>query len=117
MEQITLFAVLTIVLFLFVWGRVRHDFVALFALFALVIFGIIPADKAFEGLGHPAVITVAAVLIIGKSLEFSGLIDILGKWVSKISSNTTLQILTLSVLVATASAFMNNVGAWRFLCR
>ncbi|HCT94308.1 MAG: potassium transporter TrkA [Bacteroidetes bacterium GWE2_39_28] len=111
MDYIYVFIVLVLVLGLFVWGKIRHDFVALLALFALVIPGIIPAEKAFQGLGHPAVITVAAVLIIGKALEKSGIVDLLGKWVSSLSSNLTIQIFTLCSLVAVASAFMNNVGA------
>lgn len=110
-----MFITLIVVLGLFVWGKIRHDFVALIALFVLVILGLIPPDKAFSGFGHPAVITVAAVLIIGSALEHSGLIDILGKWVSKIGNNRTLQILTLSLVVGLASAFMNNVGALAIL--
>ncbi|TVQ88033.1 MAG: SLC13 family permease [Bacteroidetes bacterium] len=105
------FATLIVTLILFAWGRIRHDFVALITLFILVIAGIIDPAQAFKGFGHPAVITVAAVLIIGKGLEFSGLIDLLGKWVMKIGDNMLLQIAVLSVLVAVASAFMNNVGA------
>ena len=115
MEHIYVFVTLIAVLGLFVWGRVRHDFVALIALFVLVIFGLIPADEAFAGFGHPAVIIVAAVLIIGKALEYSGLIDILGSWVTKVGNSLTLQIITLSVLVAVALAFMNNVGALAIL--
>lgn len=111
MEHIVVFVTLILVLALFVWGRIRHDFVALLALFVLVVFGIVNAEDAFKGFGHPAVITVASVLVIGKALEFSGLIDLLGKWVMKVGSNITFQILVLSVLVAVASAFMNNVGA------
>jgi len=105
------FGTLILVLFLFAWGRLRHDAVALIALFAMVIAGAISPQQAFEGFGHPAVITVAAVLVIGKALEFSGLIDLLGKWVMKVGKGLLLQIVTLSVLVAVASAFMNNVGA------
>ncbi|MFN2394968.1 MAG: SLC13 family permease [Bacteroidales bacterium] len=105
------FGTLILTLILFAWGRIRHDFVALITLFILIIAGIIEPGQAFNGFGHPAVITVAAVLIIGKGLEFSGLIDLLGKWVMKIGDNLLLQIAVLSVLVAVASAFMNNVGA------
>lgn len=105
------FGTLIVALILFAWGRIRHDFVALITLFILIIAGIIEPGQAFNGFGHPAVITVAAVLIIGKGLEFSGLIDLLGKWVMKIGDNLLLQIAVLSVLVAVASAFMNNVGA------
>lgn len=111
MEYTLVFVVLLLVIFLFAWGRIRHDFVALIALSILVILGITDPEQAFSGFGHPAVITVAAVLVIGKGLEFSGLIDLVGKWVMKIGNNLLLQIIVLSVLVAVASAFMNNVGA------
>lgn len=111
MDQWVVFATLLMVLVLFAWGRIRHDFVALVSLFFLVITGIIPPSQAFSGFGHPAVITVAAVLVIGKALEQSGLIDLLGKWVMKVGKRLIVQIITLSVLVGVASAFMNNVGA------
>ncbi|MFP4467401.1 MAG: SLC13 family permease [Bacteroidales bacterium] len=111
MEQNLVFGTLLLVLALFSWGRIRHDGVALIALFILVIAGIIPAEESFNGFGHPAVITVAAVLVIGKGLEISGLIDLLGKWVMKVGKGLLTQIITLSVIVAVASAFMNNVGA------
>jgi di/tricarboxylate transporter len=111
MSQTIVFSTLILVLFLFAWGRIRHDFVALIAMFILIIAGIIDPSQAFKGFGHPAVITVASVLIIGKALEHSGLIDLLGKWVSKLGSSLLLQIFVLSALVAVASAFMNNVGA------
>lgn len=111
MQQTIVFITLLLVLILFAWNRIRHDFVALIALFVLVLSGIIDPLQAFSGFGHPAVITVAAVLIIGKALEYSGLIDLLGKWVMRLGKNLFLQIFSLSLLVAVASAFMNNVGA------
>mgnify|MGYP002152224540 CR=1 FL=1 len=111
MDQTIVFLTLLVVLVLFAWGRIRHDFVALIALFVLVVAGIVSPATAFEGFGHPAVITVAAVLIIGKGLEHSGLIDLLGKYVMRVGSGLIMQIAALSVLVALASAFMNNVGA------
>ena len=111
MEAYIVFITLGLVLVLFAWGRFRHDAVALIALFALVIAGAIPAEKAFSGFAHPAVITVAAVLVIGKGLELSGLIDLLGKYVMKVGKGLLVQIIALSLLVAVASAFMNNVGA------
>jgi di/tricarboxylate transporter len=115
MDYIYVFITLFLVLILFVWGKFRHDIVALLALFTLVLLKIIPPDKAFAGFGHPAVITVAVVLIIGKALENSGLIDVLGKWVTKVGNNLTIQIFTLSLLVVITSAFMNNVGALAIL--
>jgi len=111
MQHLYVFITLAIALVLFVWGRIRHDFVALIALFVLVAMRIVPPAEAFAGFGHPAVITVAAVLLIGKALEHSGLIDVVGKWISRFDYGLSLQILILSLLVALSSAFINNVGA------
>ncbi len=111
MEHIIVFAVLILTLVLFAWGRLRHDFVALISLLILVVLGVIEGTDAFMGFGHPAVITVAAVLIVGKALEFSGLVDFIGKWVMKLGNNILLQVIVLCFIVAVASAFMNNVGA------
>jgi len=111
MEQTLVFLTLGLALTLFIWGRIRHDFTALIALFFLVAVGIIPAGEAFMGFGHPAVITVAAVLVIGKALENSGLIDIAAKYILRIGRRPVTQILSLCAVVAIASGFMNNVGA------
>jgi len=105
------FATLILALILFVWGKLRHDIVALLALFVLVVTGQIDAGMAFDGFAHPAVITVASVLVIGKALEYSGLVDWAGSLVARVGERLTIQILTLSFIVAVASAFMNNVGA------
>ena len=111
MEQTLVFSTLALALVLFIWGKIRHDFTALIALFFLVAVGIVPASDAFMGFGHPAVITVAAVLVIGKALEHSGLIDVAAKYILRIGRNPTTQILSLCAVVAIASGFMNNVGA------
>jgi di/tricarboxylate transporter len=111
MDHHIVFGTLALVLILFVWGRIRHDLVAMIALSLLTVAGIINPENAFNGFGHPAVITVAAVLVIGKALEYSGAVDLLGNRVMKLGNNVLLQIVALSSLTAIASAFMNNVGA------
>ncbi|MGM0635610.1 MAG: SLC13 family permease [Bacteroidota bacterium] len=110
-EAILVYISLAFALVMFVWGKLRHDVVAILTLFLLVVFGLVPTEDAFLGFGHPAVITVASVLVIGKSLELSGLIDVVGQWVLKIGNNIILQVTVLSLIVAISSAFMNNVGA------
>lgn len=110
-NQYIVFATLLCALALFIWGRWRYDIVALMALLAVTLCGIVPADEAFSGFGHPAVITVAAVLVISRGLINSGLIDALTSQLSKIGSSITLQVLGLTLTVSAISAFMNNVGA------
>lgn len=76
MDQILVFGTLGLALVFFIWGRIRYDLVALSALFFLVLVGVIAPEEAFTGFAHTAVITVAAVMIIGEGMLSSGLIDI-----------------------------------------
>lgn len=111
MEQTIVFVTLAVALVFFIWDKFRYDVVAFLALFILVVAGIIPSDEAFTGLSHPAVITVAAVLIISKALQHSGVVDLLVDWISKISKKFWVQIILLCTIVAVASGFINNIGA------
>ncbi|EPR68220.1 SLC13 family permease [Cyclobacterium qasimii] len=111
MEEIIVFATLGISLLFFIWGKIRYDLVALSALILLAILGLVPYDEAFMGFSHPAVITVAAILVVSKGLENSGIVNVLVALMDKVGNNINLQIATLSGAVAIASGFMNNIGA------
>lgn len=63
-DQIVIFSILGLTLILFIWDRFRYDVVAIMALLAKALSGLIPAEQVFYDLGHPAVVTVAAVLIL-----------------------------------------------------
>lgn len=96
----------------FVWGKWRYDVVALTALLAGVICGVVPADRAFSGFGHPAVITVAVVLALSAALAQSGAIKPITELIAKVSTHSLfVHIATLTAVGAALSAFMNNVGA------
>lgn len=110
-DQIIIFAVLFGALGLFIWGRWRYDIVAVMALLVVAVTGLVPAEDAFAGFGHPAVITVATVLIISQALTNSGAVDTLGKQLSAIQDRPVLLVATLTGMVALCSGFMNNVGA------
>ena len=62
------FAILGGLLVSFVWGFWCYDLVAFAGLLAAVALGVVPVEEAFLGFGHPAVITVAAVLIVALAL-------------------------------------------------
>lgn len=110
-DQTITFVTLALVLVLFVWGRWRYDIVALFALLVVSIAGIVPAADAFAGFGHPAVITVAAVLVVSRALLNSGMIDYIVRLMSGIGDNPLVQLAVLVVAVTACSGFMNNIGA------
>ena len=115
MDEAIVFGVLLVALVMFITGRVRYDIVALGALLVLTVLRIIPAADAYRGFGHPAIVTVGAVLVLSKVLENSGVIDVMERWYSRISQRLTIQVMSLSGLVAVLSAFMNNVGALSLL--
>ena len=111
LEMAIVFGTLVLALVLFATGKVRYDIVALISLLIVTIAGIVDPVDAFLGFGHPAVITVAAVLILSKGLQNSGLIDVLSRWVSRVGDGEVRQIFSLTGIVAILSAFMNNIGA------
>ena len=114
-DQIIIFAVLAATLGLFIWDRLRYDVVAVLALLAVALTGLIPADEVFSGLGHPAVITVAAVLILGQALVNAGVVDAIARQLTRVGNHPTLQMAALTITVAICSGFMNNVGALALL--
>jgi di/tricarboxylate transporter len=110
-QQGVLFAVLAAALAGFAWGRLRFDVVAVLALVASVALGLVPAERAFSGFGHPAVITVAAVLILSQALRNAGIVDLAVRLLKPLAGSEVRQTLALTAVTALCSAFMNNVGA------
>ncbi len=120
-DQISIFCIIIFTFTLFIWGKWRYDIISIIALCILFIVDmilggdksnlIISASDIFLGFGHPAVITVAAVLIISCALRNSGVVDLIARYISPLSKNQTVHISTLSGVVAICSAIMNNVGA------
>ncbi len=108
--QIISLAILGGALVLFVWGRWRHDVVALIALAAGLISGLVPGGEAFAGFGHPAVITVAAVLVISRALANAGAVDLLLRYIAPLTARPSIHIGGLGGISAVLSGFINNVG-------
>lgn len=114
-QQIILFMILAVTLGLFVWNRWRYDLVALVALLIVALVGLVPPEDVFAGFGHPAVITVAAVLVLSRGLLNAGVVDSLARFLTRAGNRPTIQVATLTGVVALCSGFMNNVGALALL--
>lgn len=114
-QHYLIFAILIATMALFLWGRWRHDVVALAALLACVSVGLVPATEAFAGFGHPAVITVACVLVLSHGLQSSGAVDWLTRALLPREAGPVLSMLALLGLGAALSSVMNNVGAMALL--
>jgi di/tricarboxylate transporter len=114
-HQVILLALLAMMVAMFLWGKWRHDMVAMAALLACVLAGVVPREGAFAGFGHPAVITVACVLVLSHALQVTGVVDLFARKLIPTGCGPTLTIGAFSGLAALLSAFMNNVGALALL--
>ena len=113
--QLSILIILAVTVVLFIWGSWRHDMVALASLLACVFTGLIEPRDAFAGFGHPAVVTVACVLILSHGLQSTGALNALAQRVIPRSGSTVLAIGALTGVGALLSGFMNNVGAMALL--
>ena len=114
-DQYILSITIVSLLGLFIWGKFRYDALASGALVTLIILGVIPSNQAFDGFAHPAVITVALVLIISQGLKNSGLTGLVGKIIGGRSFTKFQFLISLLLIAAILSSFINNIGALAIL--
>jgi di/tricarboxylate transporter len=102
-------ATLGLSFFLFAREWLPVDLVALLVVLCLVLTGILDADQALEGFGHPAVIGVGALFIISEGLLRTGALGVVGNRLAAWSRGEKNRlVILLLVTVALASSFLNN---------
>ena len=113
--NLTLLILLTaIILFATEW--IRMDLVSLMVLLALALTGLVTPEEAFSGFSNPAVITVAAMFVLGAGMTNTGSISTLGERLIRMTGhNQALMIASIMATVAFFSAFINNIGATAIL--
>ena len=110
-DQILAFAVIGIMMAVFIWDRFRYDIVACCALVAAVAVGIVPIDNAFSGFSDDIVIIVGSALVVSAAVARSGIVDVaIKKFFPHLNSVRT-QLALLMIVVAVLSAFIKNIGA------
>ena len=109
--QLFAFAILAAMMALFVWGRLRYDMVAVLALLAGVVAGIVPTDKAFSGFSDDIVIIVASALVVSAAVARSGVIEKALRPIAPFLTTPTIQVFVLTAVVAALSGFVKNIGA------
>jgi di/tricarboxylate transporter len=114
-EQGGILAVVGCTLAVFVWDRWRYDVVAIASLMTCAVLGLIGPDAAFAGFSNPAVVTVAAVLVISRALGRTGAIDALAGRLIDAGGSPFAHLAAFCVLGALLSGFMNNVAALALL--
>ncbi len=111
MELTLTFIILAVTIVLFMTNRLRGDLVAVMALLAFVIFGILTPVEALAGFSNSVVIMIAALFVVGAGILRTGLAGMAGNLLLKWSGDSELRLfILLLVIVATVGAFMSNTG-------
>jgi len=107
-----LFALLAVMVYLFLTEKLPVDLTAFLGLIVLVFGGFLSPAEAFTGFSSPAVITMLSVFIVGAALLETGVADIIGGRIHKIVGSSEVRLIVVLMLVAgVLSAFMNNIAA------
>ncbi len=108
-QLIITIAILTIAVILFTTELLRVDVVAICAMAAWSITGVLTPEESFSGFSNPATLTVAAMFIMSEALLKSGVIQIIAPYMTKLFNKSFGKaILGMSLGTGAISAFINN---------
>ncbi|MGM0558830.1 MAG: SLC13 family permease [Myxococcota bacterium] len=110
--MLVVLAIVICAVVLFVLEPIPVDMTAMAVLVSLVILqpwtGISPAEGV-SGFSNPATITVLAMLILSEGVRRSGVVQLLGNWLSKIAAKGKKRQLAFTIgLAGPLSGFINN---------
>ena len=103
--------ILIITVAMFIWGRVRADIVALSALAALLVLGILTPAEALAGFSSPIVIMMIGLFVVGGAIMQTGLAKLTGNKLMALSrGNETITFLLVMLVTSFIGAFVSNTG-------
>ncbi len=103
--------ILLTAIILFVTERVRVDIVALGVAVALMLTGILTVNEALAGFANEAVLTIAALFVIGAAVFQTGLAAMIARKILKIAGDgETRLIVTTMAAAALMSGIMSDTG-------
>jgi len=112
MEMITVFSVLGLVVILLVFDLLRVDVVGLLVMTLLPLTGLLTAGEAVAGLGSNAVVVLICVMVLGASLDKTGVVGKIAQKITNVAGNSESRVVTLlGITAAIPSGIMSNVGA------
>lgn len=109
--EITTLVILAAAIVLFVTEWLRVDVVALLVVILLMLTDILTPSQAIAGFSSTAVITIAALFIVGGAVLHTGLASMIGERILKIAGDSETRLLIVIMLaVALLSGFMSDTG-------
>ena len=109
MQAILGLVIFFVFIIIFIWDKFPMATTAIMSCVIMVIVGVCDFKTAFGQFASNTVILTMGVMVIGASISETGLADLLGKWIIRISSGSEMKLLIGTYLVAALmSAFLTN---------
>lgn len=109
--MITTLVILAISVTMFIIGRVRSDVVAVCAMAALLIFGILTPAEALAGFSSTVVIMMVGLFVVGGAIFQTGLAKAASQRIMALAGgNDTFMFLLVMFATAIIGAFVSNTG-------
>jgi len=103
--------ILTIAIILFLTEVLRVDIVALGVVVALMLTGILTPAEAISGFSNSAVITIAALFVVGGAVLQTGLAGMIGRRILTVAGTNEKKLTVVLILaVGLLSSFMSDTG-------
>ena len=107
--------ILLLAFLLFVSGKASPEIIAMGVLVALVVVGAVALEQAFEGFSSFAVITIAALMVIGDGLQRTGVVRWGSGQLEKVVHQKTRRLTLLNTAIpGVLSGFLNIVASAAF---
>ncbi len=110
-DQAVAFAIVVATVLMFVWGRLSYDLVAVLALLAGILTGVVPADRAFVGFSDNIVVIIGAAMIVSAAIDRSGIVETVMRPLLVRLHRESVQVPALVGATALLSLLTKNVGA------
>lgn len=111
-EMMVVFSILGMVVILLVFELLRVDVVGLLVMTLLPLTGLLKPGEATAGLGSTAVVVLICVMVIGASLNATGVMSVVARKIMQVAGSSQSRVVSLVALAAALpSAIMSNVGA------
>jgi di/tricarboxylate transporter len=109
--MIITFIILAVTIALFIWNRLPSEIVALLAMLALFLAGILDLSQTLAGFADPTVIMVAGLFVVGEGLTRTGVTAWLGQQLLRLGGSTESRLLGVVMSGTGAlSGLLSNTG-------
>jgi di/tricarboxylate transporter len=104
-------AILVVAMVLFITEIIRLDLVALGVMTALMLFGILTIEEGLAGFSNKAVISIAALFIVGGAVFHTGLASLIASRILQVAQGDLTRLMVIMMVsVAPMSAFISATG-------